>query len=63
MDYVEYYKKLIEDAGAEVSIIFANNPKAILDYTKTVLNCDIHTRARTKKAAVKLRGRKGYLPG
>ena len=45
----EYYKKLIEDAGAEVSIIFANNPKAILDYTKTVLNCDIHTRARTKK--------------
>ena len=42
-------KKLIEDAGAEVSIIFANNPKAILDYTKTVLNCDIHTRARTKK--------------
>ena len=49
VDYVEYYKKLIEDAGAEVSIIFANNPKAILDYTKTVLNCDIHTRARTKK--------------
>lgn len=49
VDYVEYYKKLIEDAGAEAEIIFANNPKAILDYTKTVLNCDIHTRARTKK--------------
>lgn len=49
VDYVEYYKKLIEEAGAEVRIIFANNPKAILDYTKTVINCDIHTRARTKK--------------
>lgn len=49
VDYVEYYKKLIEEAGAKVRIIFANNPKAILDYTKTVINCDIHTRARTKK--------------
>ena len=49
VDYVEYYEKLIEDCGAECEIIFANNPKAILDYTKNVLCCDIHTRARTKR--------------
>lgn len=53
VDYVDYYKKLVEDAGAEVEVIFANNPKAILDYTKTVLNCDIHTRARTKRMLLK----------
>ena len=49
VDYVEYYEKLIRDCGAECEIIFANNPKAILDYTKNVLCCDIHTRARTKR--------------
>ncbi len=49
IDYVDYYKSLIEDCGAECEIIFANNPKAILDYTKNVLCCDIHTRARTKR--------------
>ncbi len=49
VDYVEYYQGLIEDCGAEAEIIFANNPKAILDYTKNVLCCDIHTRARTKR--------------
>lgn len=49
MDYVEYYQQLIEDCGAEAEIIFANNPRAILDYTKNVLCCDIHTRARTKR--------------
>lgn len=49
VDYVEYYGNLIREAGAEVEIIFANNPKVILDYTKNVLNCDIHTRARTKR--------------
>ncbi len=49
IDYVEYYQKLIEDCGAECEIIFANNPKAILNYTKNVLACDIHTRARTKR--------------
>lgn len=49
VDYVEYYKKLIEDCGTEVEIVFANNPRAILDYTKYVINCDIHTRARTKR--------------
>ncbi len=49
VDYVEYYESLIREAGAEAEIIFANNPKAILDYTKNVLTCDIHTRARTKR--------------
>lgn len=49
VDYVEYYKKLIEDCGAEAEIVFANNPKAILNYTDYVLACDIHTRARTKR--------------
>ncbi len=49
VDYVEYYKNLIEECGAEVEIIFANQPKAILNYTDCVLNCDIHTRARTKR--------------
>ena len=49
VDYVEYYGKLIQESGAEAEIIFANNPRAILDYTDTVLTCDIHTRARTKR--------------
>ena len=49
IDYVEYYEKLIKDCGAECEIIFANNPKAILNYTGNVLCCDIHTRARTKR--------------
>ena len=49
VDYVAYYKQVIEEAGAEVEIIFANNPKAILAYTDCVLTCDIHTRARTKR--------------
>lgn len=49
VDYVEFYKNLIKEAGAEVEIIFANNPKAILNYTKSVLTCDIHTRERTKR--------------
>ncbi len=49
VDYVEYYESLVKECGAECEIIFANNPKAILDYTKNVLCCDIHTRARTKR--------------
>ena len=49
VDYVEYYSNLIKESGAEVEVIFANNPRVILDYTKNVLNCDIHTRARTKR--------------
>jgi len=49
VDYVEYYGDLIREAGAEVEIIFSNNPKTILNYTKDVLVCDIHTRKRTKR--------------
>ena len=49
VDYVDYYKSIIEEAGAETEIIFANQPKAILAYTDCVINCDIHTRARTKR--------------
>ncbi|MGN0995180.1 MAG: coenzyme F420-0:L-glutamate ligase, partial [Butyricicoccus sp.] len=49
VDYVEYYESLIRECGADVEIVFANDPRAILDYTKNVLCCDIHTRARTKR--------------
>ena len=49
VDYVEYYSQLIRECGAEVEVIFANDPRAILKYTKNVLHCDIHTRARTKR--------------
>ena len=49
VDYVEYYEGLIKECGAEVEIIFANDPRAILKYTKNVLNCDIHSRFRTKR--------------
>ena len=49
VDYVEYYGNLIRECGADVEIVFANQAKTILDYTDTVLNCDIHTRARTKR--------------
>ena len=49
VDYVEYYRQLITEAGAECEIIFANNAKAILPYTKNVLCCDIHSRFRSKR--------------
>ena len=49
VDYVAYYQELIQDCGAEAEIVFANDPRAILPYTKNVLCCDIHTRARTKR--------------
>ena len=49
VDYVEYYENLVKECGAECEIIFANDCRAILPYTKNVLNCDIHTRARTKR--------------
>ncbi len=49
VDYVEYYSNLVKEAGAECEVIFANQPKHILDYTDCVLACDIHTRARTKR--------------
>ena len=49
VDYVEYYGNLVRECGAEVEFVFANDPRSILAYTKNVLNCDIHTRARTKR--------------
>ena len=49
VDYVQYYGDLIHSCGTEVEIIFANQAKAILDYTDHIINCDIHTRARTKR--------------
>ena len=49
VDYVEYYQQLIRESGAEVEVIFANDCRAVLKYAKNVLNCDIHTRARTKR--------------
>ncbi|MDU1412553.1 MAG: coenzyme F420-0:L-glutamate ligase [Clostridium sp.] len=49
VDYIEYYKSLIEEYGVECEVIFSNNCKSILDHTKSVLTCDIHTRFRTKK--------------
>ena len=49
VDYVEYYSSIIKEAGAEVEVVFANNPRVILNYTKNILNCDIHTRVRTKR--------------
>lgn len=49
VDYIEYYKELIEAEGATCKVIFSNNPKTILDYTKHVLTCDIHSRFRTKR--------------
>ena len=49
VDYIEYYKMLCKEEGADVSFVFANSAKAILSYTKNVLACDIHTRVRTKR--------------
>ena len=49
VDYVEYYSNLVRECGAEVEVIFANDCRAILSYTKNVLNCDIHSRTRTKR--------------
>lgn len=49
VNYIEYYSSIIREEGAEVEVVFANNPTAILNYTDCVLNCDIHTRVRTKR--------------
>ncbi len=57
VDYVEYYQQLITSCGAEAEIIFCNNPRRILEYTDTVITCDIHTRARTKRLLKNARAR------
>ncbi|MBO5098031.1 MAG: coenzyme F420-0:L-glutamate ligase, partial [Agathobacter sp.] len=49
VDYVEYYSNIIKETGAEVEVVFANNPRTILNYTDCIINCDIHTRVRTKR--------------
>jgi F420-0:gamma-glutamyl ligase len=49
VDYIEYYKELIQKEGCEVEVILANDCRTILNYTKHVLSCDIHTRFRTKR--------------
>ena len=49
VDYVQYYSDIIREAGAEVEVVFANQAKTILNYTDCVINCDIHTRVRTKR--------------
>ncbi|MBR0327515.1 MAG: coenzyme F420-0:L-glutamate ligase, partial [Clostridia bacterium] len=49
VDYIEYYKQLITEAGCDVEVILANDCRTILNYTKNVLCCDIHTRARSKR--------------
>src|SRR5699024_3537543 len=49
VDYIEYYRSIIEEYNTECEIIFSNNAKTILNYTKNVLACDIHSRARTKR--------------
>ncbi len=49
LDYVNYYKEIIESEGCEAEIIFSNNPRTIIEYSKSVLTCDIHTRKRTKR--------------
>ena len=49
IDYIEYYSSIIRECGAEVEVVFANHAEAILDYTDTVITCDIHTRARSKR--------------
>ena len=60
VDYVKYYGDLIREEGAEAEIIFANNPRVILNYTKNVLHCDIHTRARTRRILLANGGERVY---
>ena len=60
VDYVEYYKNLIEEEGAEAEIVFANHPEAIVKFTKNVLCCDIHTRERSKRRSLAAGGEKVF---
>jgi len=60
VDYVDYYKSLIEEEGAEAEIIFANHAEAIVAYTKNVICCDIHTRERSKRRVLAKGGEKVF---
>ena len=60
VDYIHFYKSIVEEYGTECEVIFSNNPKTILDYTKSVLTCDVHTRFRTRKILEANGGEKIY---
>ena len=60
VDYIEYYKELIASVGCEVEVILANDCRAILPYTKSVLCCDIHSRARSKRLLLEAGAQKVY---
>ena len=60
VDYIDYYKSIVEEYGVECEVIFSNNAKTILDYTKDVLTCDIHSRERTKRILKANGGEKIY---
>ncbi len=60
VDYVEYYKDLITSVGCQAEIVFANDCRAILKYTENVINCDIHTRVRTKRLLTAAGAKKVY---
>nr|WP_144921843.1 coenzyme F420-0:L-glutamate ligase [Paenibacillus bovis] len=60
VDYIDYYKSIVEEYGVECEVIFSNNPKTILDYTRSVLTCDIHSRFRTKRILKANGGEKIY---
>lgn len=60
VDYIDYYKSLVEEYGVECEVIFSNHPKTILEYTKSVLCCDIHSRLRTKRILKANGGEKIY---
>ncbi|MFD1205270.1 MULTISPECIES: coenzyme F420-0:L-glutamate ligase [Sporosarcina] len=60
VDYIDYYKSIVEEYGVECEVIFSNNAKTILDYTKNVLTCDIHSRFRTKRILKANGGEKIY---
>ncbi|KKE77630.1 F420-0--gamma-glutamyl ligase [Bacilli bacterium] len=60
VDYIDYYKSIVEEYGIECEVIFSNNPKSILEYTTSVLACDIHTRLRTKRILKDNGGEKIY---
>ncbi|MBN6205882.1 coenzyme F420-0:L-glutamate ligase [Ralstonia pickettii] len=60
IDYIKFYKEIVEAEGTACEVIFSNNAKTILDYTKSVLTCDIHTRIRTKRTLTKHGANKVY---
>ena len=60
IDYIEYYKEIVEAEGKSCEIIFSNNPLTILNYTDSVLQCDIHTRKRTKKLLEKANAKRVF---